>query len=368
MCLLAIFCCPVVRFFIFKLHNNKIRMSKEIFIPRLAETRKNDLRRVVVETEKQFGIFLPTWEDVTHAVNTFASGNFQKKPSRTKEEINGEIRRRNNSEPISDEFVDYSYSELIHYSGLMKKYPAPNFVIDDNLRNAKLFLENEIPDPEFNFSGAWRIDESFYRSKVEGQQFFEMALNIEGLRNEEEETKKRRKEPYLLSVYSKFFNIDAEKELAEAIGKERALLPRRLAIEFGAKDGEASINYDDIATRLNETLGANDNGKVISGLSMMSGMNLSAEKVYPLGTYQGLEMKLLTGNTLFDPKMEPGANVLVYKKQEIFPPHHQPVSLEIRIFDPTLESNMYGTSNMIPPEKRQTARDLVEKVKEAFIR
>jgi hypothetical protein len=103
------------------------------------------------------------------------------------------------------------------------------------------------------------------------------------------------------------------------------------------------IDKKEVAERLNDTL-------QIGGKARISHLTLSASvnQGSAFATHDGLSLRMRT-----------------YREPRMFDVY-QPLGLEIVISDRTLESRAYGKTNLIPPEKRQAAQELTEKVASAF--
>lgn len=336
--------------------------------PKSVERNKNNVIKVSIDKEKPCGIYLSDWDGVVNAVRTFAEGNFQMK---VPEEFAGtalraEVVRRERVQPDPldpPQFNQYSHDELVIFSTLEKRYKTHQFRVDENLELAKKYLDTGQQNQRYgslDSYGVWQIRKDLY-AFPEGAAFYGVEVTIEGLTSKKNENFTTYEQPYLLSIHSEYQN-DPEEKLAQALQLERAILPRNITIELSRKSEDLDIDFTDTANRLNTALQTKN---TTWGKAMKTTLLASPDNRYSLGNHDGFEVKVSLHNTRNLPNW--GYNEKTgYLDESYFDFSYKPTGVQIEIGDATLEALKYRLA-VIPPEKKQKARALAEKIKNAFL-
>lgn len=321
------------------------------------EIEKNNISSVRIEKEKPYGIYLPDWDSVVEAIKTFASGDFQMAPL-SKEEVLVE-RELRKEEKDPNKHSHYSTNEL---HTLLQIHTVPSLSHEDfdllRIEEYKSVLDEK---------GKALVTHSSYA-------FYEKEVRIEALRSErraDDRTLEQYKKPYVMTLYSKLFENSGEEKLAKALGAERAVLPRRVTVSFGREEGDTSqINFDDVADRMTKALQVKTSGREIATALYRSDPGQDKKELYALYTNDGLSVTLRALNSYRQLRSK---NTIIYYPRLLQPPpdfavdiEHSPAILELSIVDPSLESRECAGLYVIPPEKRESAQMLAEKLRDAF--
>jgi hypothetical protein len=316
--------------------------------------RKDKVSTIHIEPEKPYGIYLPDWNGLVHAINTFARSEYQSTAPIPRSHIifESELRRRGN--PPSKGYKHYTQEELKDYANFTGD-PANQTEIDLALEAVKAHLKKgdklQLDDKHENRGSVQLSKDGKNEFFIGGRTFYKTGVTIEALRSEKQKNSgnldlRTYTEPYLLNIYSELNNENPEAVLLQAIDAEQAVLPRRMQVLLHP-EGYTGINTRELANRLNDTLHNEDEAK-LDRLKVFAAF--TNPKGSLLGVYDGLELTMRS-----------------YSTRHLENPSQRQVGVEFIIADSTLESRIYGKTNLIPPEKRQAAQALAEKVHNAFI-
>jgi hypothetical protein len=341
-------------------------MEKE-FRPKLSQERGDKISGVSVEPEKRYGIYLPDWKSVSRSLRAFASSDFQSAAPITKEESEYKYELMIRSKNQRQEFGEYSETDLLDFKNFYTE-ATKSKNLNEMLSKMKVHFDRgekiQFIDKNYD-SGSWEAYDGDGRSYPGGRAFYKTDVTIEALRWEKKDTDnpeadvRSYKKPYLLNIYSRLNGEDPQAKLLGILGAEQAILPRRVEVGFVPKGYTSHIDLDGVVDRLNTALHADDEHK-ISVSDVTSALIENKGRNTLIGEYDGLALEVRTYNARSEPTER--ENDLLEHMHSAF----GPVGLEFTIADSTLETRVYGKSRIIPPEKRQAAQALTEKIRKAF--
>lgn len=329
---------------------------------------RSNISKVVIEKELPYGIYLPDWESVVKAVHVFSAGDFQMAPL-TKEEVEKEqaLRKVEDSDPLT--YSHHLDSELKILRDLHSQKPAEPEEVDRVLGLAKGEFQKSkrvilYSNQSTMLSDTYDNSQCSVYSFQGGYASYGKVLSIESLG-----------EPYMLTMFSKYFEDTGESKLADRLERGRMAFPRKVVVNYEGEEGDVSrIDFDDVAQKLKSSLHTNVSGKDLVE-SLHPDRKTVSTDLYPnpaslekksisVGIFDGLEVKISPLNAYGRSKE---GQIVKYTYNSYYVGiEHRPAALEISIADPNLESRAYGSVNLIPPEKREKAQAVAEKIRDAF--
>ena len=263
--------------------------------------RKDKVSKINIEPEKAYGIYLPDWNGVVNAINTFAHSEYQSTAPIPRSHIifESELRRRGNS-PTKG-FKYYTEEDLRDYKNFTGE-PAYQTEIDTALNAVRAHFKKgeklQLDDQHENRGSVQLGKDGRSAFFIGGRTFYKTNVTIEALRSEKKNNSadsdlRRYTEPYLLNIYSELNKENPEAILLQAIGAKQPVLPRRMQILLHP-EGYTGINSGELADRLNDTLHNEDKAK-------LGRLKVFAAFTHPkgslLGVYDGLELSMRSYNT-----------------------------------------------------------------------
>lgn len=323
--------------------------NREQYHPFQKETLPSQEGKVVavhLPKERPAELILSSWDDVVNTFHHFATDEFQKLPI-SAEQIAQEKQLRSEGKYT---MPDYSNEDLRNFSNYYSSYLTNENHVQIMLASAKANFSNQ-KRYELNENSTY-LGRLFREATIEVQQ-----INV----NNEDQL-------YMLKIKSEHFGNFFEEKLEET-GIERAVLPKRIILEYPHKQNKFKVDFDDVSEKLQDVLQSDNALLHADGLvNRIVAINNDREKVISLGLHEGFSLKL---HYLHDGDVRSvGKNMVEGNVERPLEGGWMPPCMEIRIASQGLWRKDYRGSMVqypiISPRDREKAHDLAARIAEAF--